>query len=451
LNNITRHQKTQKMKLRTFKPAVFLMAICIAAAPCFAQTTTTASGANIQTPVQPVAPAADVNITVTPTVVTVPEPVAVTVTGYHALKVKLRDFKTQVKTIALQADAQLKINTKTIMIADVKVPVPRIALAYKDGGDAEIESSSSDNNGSDQVSQVKNYSKIYPADGGDVLTIDNRYGDIVVNTWDKNQFKVDVQIKVDASNDADAQKLLDNVNISDAKDGSSVAFRTDIGTGSSSWLSWLTEDHHHKLKILYTVYMPAKNDLVIRNSYGAIQLPDLNGKATIVCAYGSLTAKSLNNESTIRASYSNVDLGTLDATWIDISYGNLNVGTVNRIASNASYTAVKIGKIHESGAFNIRYAGPFSISDIDRKMNDLAINSSYSNVDIGLSGDENVNFAVSLRYGDFGYGNRNITFTDKTPDDGKPHFSKSYKGALGTGNPDKNIRINSSYGNVTFN
>lgn len=439
------------MKLKTFKPAVILMAICLAAAPCFAQTSAAPGGAVTTAPVAPVAPAVDVTVPVI-TAVAAPAPTAVTVTGYQAVKLKLRDLKTQIKTVALRANAQVRFDTKTIMIADVKVPVPQIAVGYKDGDDAEVVSSTSDDRGSDQVSQVKNYSKVYPADGGDQLVIDNRYGDIVVNTWDKPQFKVDVQIKVDAASDGDAQKALDNVSIADSKDGSSVAFRTDIGSASGSWLSWLTGDHQgHKLKILYTVYMPAKNELVIRNSYGAIQLPDLDGKTTIACSYGSLTAKSLKNESTIRASYSNVDLGSLDATWIDISYGSLNIGTVNRIASNASYTAVKIGKIRETGAFNLRYAGSFSIGEIYKSLNDLAINASYSNVDIGLSGDENVNFAVSLRYGDFGYGNRTITFTDKTPDDGKPHNTKSYKGSLGNGNPDKNIRINSSYGNVNFN
>jgi len=424
------------------------MAACLIAAPCFAQTATSASGAVIAAPVPPTPPAVDATVP-EPEVVAAPQP-AVTVTGYKALKVKFHDLKTQVKTFT--ANTQVKFDAKTVMIADVKVPVPSIAVAYKDGGDAEVVSSTSEYKSGDQVSQVKNYSKVYSADGGDQLVIDNRYGDIIVNTWDKPQFKVDVQIKVDASSDGDAQKALDNVNIADAKDGSSVAFRTDIGSASGSWLSWLTGDHQgHKLKILYTVYMPAKNELVIRNSYGDIQLPDLDGKVTIACAYGSLTAKSLKNESTIRASYSNVDLGSLDATWIDISYGSLNVGTVNRIASNASYTAVKIGKIRETGAFNLRYAGSFSIGEIYKSLNDLAINASYSNVDIGLSGDENVNFAVSLRYGDFGYGNRDITFTDKTPDDGKPHNTKSYKGSLGNGNPDKNIRINSSYGNVNFN
>lgn len=432
------------MQPKIFRPALTTLLVCLATlGPCWGQTIQ-AGQAGIA-PAQAGQPAPAVNVSIPalpalPEIVIDPAPVAVQAT-VQTLKAALATVKTQLQCISLTSNAQVSFTKKSTALAmlSVKAPVPAVTVEAL-------------NTVNGQVNVVKNYSKVYPANGGDALVIDNRYGDIVVNTWDKDQFKVDVQITVDADNESDAQKALDNVNISDAKNGSTVAFRTDIGSASGSWLSWLTGDHKgHKLKILYTVYMPAKNDLVISNSYGAVQLPDLNGKVTVKCAYGALKARSLNNESTIRASYSSVDLGALDATWIDISYGSLTVGSVNRIASNASYTAVKIGRIHESGAFNIRYAGPFSIGDIDKGLADLAINASYSNIDIGLSGDENVNFNINLHYGDLDYGNRTITFTDKTPDDGKPHNTKTYKGALGKGNPDKNIAINSSYGNVTFN
>jgi hypothetical protein len=50
----------------------------------------------------------------------------------------------------------------------------------------------------DPNTQVKNYSKTYAVDGNDILKINNRYGKITVNTWTRNEVKVDVQIKVAA-------------------------------------------------------------------------------------------------------------------------------------------------------------------------------------------------------------------------------------------------------------
>src|SRR6185312_13644382 len=86
------------------------------------------------------------------------------------------------------------------------------------------------NDGSTNISigssqeRIKNYSKSYPVDGNDKLALDNKYGRVTINTWNKNEVKVDVQIKGTASDDETAQKLVDAITISDSKDGNTVSF-----------------------------------------------------------------------------------------------------------------------------------------------------------------------------------------------------------------------------------
>ncbi|HEY0245923.1 MAG TPA: hypothetical protein VGC01_10200, partial [Mucilaginibacter sp.] len=127
--------------------------------------------------------------------------------------------------------------------------------------------------------QIKTYSKSYPADGNDKLQIDNRYGKVTVNTWAKNEFKVDVQIKIETDDANNTKRLLDNVTISDSKEGALVSFKTNIAKQSSnSWGSWIGSRHSQNIEINYTIYMPAKNPLSISNKYGAVELPTLDGK-----------------------------------------------------------------------------------------------------------------------------------------------------------------------------
>src|SRR5471030_600218 len=101
----------------------------------------------------------------------------------------------------------------------------------------------------------KNYSKTYAINGNDKLRIENSYGKVTINTWDKNEFKVDVQVKVSTSR-GNEQKLLDNITISDSKSGSTVSFKTNIGRQNYN-------SGNQKMAINYTVYMPAKNALDI--------------------------------------------------------------------------------------------------------------------------------------------------------------------------------------------
>jgi len=433
------------MKPKIFNPAIALIVICLAASSIsFAQ----------EVPAKPVAPddSADQIVTVTTnTSVNASSPVDVRV-----VKVNLRKLKTQLKQYTAQANTQIvaAVNSlSTEIAANIDDVAPQINTAFNDA-DVNVTVNTKDNNNIDDADLVKNYSKTYPADANDVLSIENKYGSVTVNTWNRNEFKVDVQIKVTAGSEDRAQKILDDVNVSDAKNGSLVAFRTIIEQVKNSWFSAFTGGETRKVEIDYTVYMPAKNELVIDNHYGAINLPDLDGKVTIDCAYGGLKARSLSNESTIRLKYGNASIESLGDCTMQLSYGGLTVGSVNTLTADVNYSSgpVKIGKLHTSAAINLRYGGGLQIGDLDRNVKNLAINSSYSNIDIGLSGDENADFAIVTRYGDFNYDDHAFTITAKTPDDGEKgyHSTKSYKGYIGRANSGKTITINSSYGNVKF-
>jgi hypothetical protein len=431
------------MKLKIFKPAILIAALFAICNTGFAQITSaqTDSMAIPVAPVIPYAPAA-------------PAPVAITVSAKvsKVVKVQLRQMVKQLNKVSATTNAQLTAALKNVNVGvDLNNLLPQINLGFKNGND----NANSDDNQQGDEQLTKTYTKTYPVDANDALVIDSRYGNVVVNTWDRSEFKVDVTIRVTGDDQDKAQKMLDNVSISDAKDGSGVSFRTNIGENKSSgWFSMFNGDNNatNKMEINYTVYMPAKNELVIDNRYGGIVLPDLSGKVTINSAYGSFSAKSLSNQSAIRVKYGTTKIESLGTAALDVSYSTLDIGSVDRLELNISYGngPAKIGKIRETGSINIKYGDGLQIADIQKSMKSLAINASYTGVSLGLSGDEDDNFDVSVHYGDFNHSDRNITITSKDPNDDRPHLSRSYRGYLGKGNAGKSIAINSSYGDVKF-
>jgi len=290
----------------------------------------------------------------------------------------------------------------------------------------------------------KTYSKSYPVTADDKLKIENSFGKVIINTWDKNEFKVDVQIKVSATNGND-QKLLDAITISDNKNGSTITFKTNIDKHSLS---------SQKMAINYTVYMPSKNTLDINDQYGAIQLPDFEGRVMINSAFGSFTAQSLtNNANSLNLSYSNATIESLKTCKIFIEFGHLNLGSADQLTANFSYSPVKIGKLTTSGNFNISFSSVFQIDNLDKNMKNLSVTSSYSTVKVGLSGDENANFDVTIENGRFIYDGQHVNVLSKTPPDSERGWSptKNYKGRLGNGDANKMISVNSSFGTVKFN
>ena len=437
------------MKLRIFKPATAVLVVLLAIAnSTFAQVAPLKPDtAAVIAPVAPIPPA---DTAVAPEPVAAPVTVTATV-NTKALRVHLHQLKTQLKSLNVTTNAQVTAALNNISVqvnAGLSELGPQIAMGFKDYGKGDSYSQSDKQNSDSE--KIKNYSKTYSIGSDDQLSVNNKYGTVTVNTWDKNEFKVDVQIKVDASSDDDAKQMLDNINISDGKDGSTILFKTNIGSESGSW-SW-GRHSVHKMEINYTVYMPSKNALKVDNSYGATILPNFDGRVMIKSAYGSFAAKALTAFSDIDVQYGSASIESLGTSNLKVAYGSLHLGSSDILKTDISYSSADIGTIHSAGDITLKYSGSLKIADIDRNLKHLAISSSYSNVNIGLSGDENANFDINTHYGEFDYAGQNITISSKSPDDSDrgPHFTYNYKGYLGKGSSDKFITISANYGNIKF-
>jgi hypothetical protein len=322
--------------------------------------------------------------------------------------------------------------------------------------DINVSDNNEENESGNQSLKVKNYSKSYPLDANDRIKLSNQYGKITVNTWDRHEVKVDIQIKAEARNDDDAQKLINGVQISDNKIGDQVSFKTNISRDDDGFWSLFNfggRNKKQKLTINYVVYMPAKTDLNVEASYGSIELPDLDGKVKISTSYGSTSVQSLSNPSNeIEGSYGSLKVGSMNGGRLDFSYGSVDMEECNNLKADLSYGSFKLGKLKGIGEFDLSYVGGFKIGEAASSLKRLNINSSYSGAAIGVSPNSNFEFDITTSYGGFNYNDNNVFITSKNPPDGSKHIgtTRNYKGHVGKGNSDVRVTINTSYGGVNF-
>ncbi len=69
----------------------------------------------------------------------------------------------------------------------------------------------------DKVEKKKSYSKSYPLSAGEKISLNNRFGEVKIATWDKMEVKVEVTITARAASDEKAQSILDGIHIEDGK------------------------------------------------------------------------------------------------------------------------------------------------------------------------------------------------------------------------------------------
>jgi hypothetical protein len=382
--------------------------------------------------------------------------------GNATVKAKVKKKAIEAAAKSLGNDLELSLNNLGADISNqVDRLTPKIEAAVNDivsNVDVSVStdgnSYSYNDNAGGKYEKSKTYSKSYPIDGNDRIKLTNQYGKIQVNTWDKHEVKVDVIIKAQAEDEGAAQKLLDGVHISDGKDGDDVRFRTEIDRIGGGFRFWdFGSNKKHKVEIDYTVYMPARTDLTVEDSYGGIELPDLAGKVKISTSYGSVSAQNLSNPNNeIEGSYGSLKAGSIGGTKLDFSYGSVDIDACGSLKADLSYGSFRLGKLNGPGEFDISYVGGFKIDELANSFKKLKVDASYSSVALGVPGSNNFNFDITTTYGGFNYDDNKVTITSKNPPDGAKHIgpTRNYKGHVGRDGNDAMINIQTSYGGVNF-
>lgn len=339
----------------------------------------------------------------------------------------------------------------------------------------------------DDPQRTKTFSKSFTIDKNDDIELKNIYGSMVIKIWNKNEIKVDADIKAYADSESEAQTLIDNVNIDASKNGNQVSFRTIINNREGNWgrgrnngKSWRRE-----VKVMMTVYMPANNALTLSQQYGNVEMPDYNGATSLKVQYGNLVTGNLNsNNNYINIQYGKADLqnvntgkfkfqygggvkiGNVDELDLEVQYTSVDVKSVKKTASvktqygrgvtigsvgglslTAQYTTVNVGKL--SGIFTgkLQY-GKLNIDEIEGASKTVNVDAQYTTVNLGFAPNFNGDFNVNTAYSGFSYGN-NVS-ARKTNDDRNYSSRNDYEGKVNKGGG-SNVSVRSQYGSVKFN
>ena len=337
--------------------------------------------------------------------------------------------------------------------------------------------------------KAKSFAKSFSIDKNDKINLSNQYGSITIKTWDKNEIKVEVDLKAYAKTENEAQKLLDDVSISANKSGDLVSYKTEMGSRNGNWGSNVRNGKtiwRREVKVNYIVYMPSVNALTLSQQYGNIIMGDYSGHTSIKIQYGNLTAGNLTNANNyLSIQYGKGDIKDMGGADIKHQYGNgLNIGTIsNTLNLNAQYTAVKIAAVKGTASIKHQYGNGTTIGNVSGALNintqycaikvgtlngnltskaqygkviideidadkDVDIDAQYTSVNLSFATNYNANFSVSTNYGSFKYGDN---VTTRLLGDGEKNYnsSKKYTGQIGRGGSNR-IIVKSQYGAITF-
>lgn len=328
---------------------------------------------------------------------------------------------------------------------------------------------------------TKEFHKEYKAGPGTTLDINNKYGDVVIQSWDKDQVVIDVKITVDLPNREKAQKMLDYIDVKFSEGDNLISAKTVIDD-AFSFTGWGGDSK--KFSIDYNIKMPSATALTLSNKYGNSDIDELTGLVNLDIKYGNLSAGKLTRGNVKPLSSLNVAYGNAkieEAGWMDLmvryvgnleitkcqallidskyskmslgetssivgesKYDKINIDKITNLVLENGYSDVNIGELTKKLTYNGSY-GSFTVETIPAGFEKLETDTRYMGVKLGIEESASYRLEAKLSYGGLKYNEDKFKNQKRIIQNNKSEIS----GTIGDDvSPVAEVNISSTYGSV---
>jgi hypothetical protein len=189
--------------------------------------------------------------------------------------------------------------------------------------------------------------KTYKSRPGISVDINNKYGSVIVSTWDRDSVKIEVSRKIYERSGDRLNTLRDNINIDHKTTLNKITVETIFGSKHSSIVRDIREMANFSVsesrsRIDYNIYLPANANIKIVNKYGNIVLPTLNGTVEIDLSNGDFQARELNGDANITLAFGNAFVGTINNGTIALNFVDFTGSKMNSVSIEGRSSDIKI-------------------------------------------------------------------------------------------------------------
>jgi len=197
---------------------------------------------------------------------------------------------------------------------------------------------------------AKTYQKEFSLTDNSNIYLENRFGQMNIENWDKKSISITIEIKVDYPEGDKAARLLKAINIEFNQTGDDISAITKIEEDFMRSWNKLFDGDSKDFSIDWEVKMPKQSSITLVNKYGDIFINELTGKSKIELKYGNLKANRILRDntdplSTLSIGYGNATIDEVGWFKAEIKYAKLNIVTAKAIVLISKYSKVSIDQV----------------------------------------------------------------------------------------------------------
>jgi len=193
------------------------------------------------------------------------------------------------------------------------------------------------------------------------IEFENKNSDLKLKVWDKQTVKLECFYKIRANDEEDIETTLEALSDFNVDESSTLlSIKTGIFTSVNSTvlsgvisrivatLSTGTVVNLKEFKMEYILTLPDNHDLLIKQKYSDIEMPDYSGNLELDLYDVDLIAGRLSNANSLKSKYSNLiikALGNCDVDIYDTDVEVVAMGDLNLISKYSKFEADALGAV----------------------------------------------------------------------------------------------------------
>lgn len=320
-------------------------------------------------------------------------------------------------------------------------------------------------------SKEKTISETFTASADATTQISNSYGSINVFLWDENKVSITVNIKVSGKSQSTVEDKLKATTVDFSGNNSQIIAKTVFETSNWNW-GWGNSNVSYEVN--YTVKIPKRGNVELKNSYGNIFMDKLNGNSQIKCSYGKIFLGDLMGKNTIelayvdksrinsvndlnlKSQYSDLQIDKGDNVSVRGNYNDYIFSNINQLNSSSSYDDIivkNIGNYTCNGNYVDLHLTEVDNSTLGTNYGEInvypnlsfkntTINANYTSIKINVPIELNFDFDIRCVYGNLKT-NLDLDYTVQT----SKGSIKQYKGTRKNSGKSK-FTVITNYGSV---
>ncbi|MDP4222478.1 MAG: hypothetical protein Q8868_04120 [Bacteroidota bacterium] len=335
------------------------------------------------------------------------------------------------------------------------------------------------------VTEKRIYRKSLPFSNGSRIEIKNKYGNVMITTWNKDSAYIRAELEAFAPDKSKIEKMLDGININITGTSSLVRAETEFNREitvlfeSFKGLTKKIIDYDSRVCINYFVNLPANADVNIENQFGDISIENNSGILSVNLSNGDFKANSLNRIAELSMNFGEAEIGTVRSGKISTTFsefvinnsedltinstsarfelkkaGKLNVeshrdkffiGTIDNLSGASYFTHFRIDRLTTATDITLKY-GSLDAGGIDNSFERISLNSVYSDITLSFVPSASYEFEIRHTNAFVGVPDKNSRSKKEALNEDKKEYLTT--GTTGTNPGSRKVRIDASRGNI---